>query len=391
MDDIHKIINGYAGLGADAEKMGILYDFILQNGIDNATRALLKEKEEYKNIHKRILTIIAGKKEKERSVFDDVRKYIFNIIGQFSTAQLYGELCISNKQEKESVRQALHRLVSLGEIQKIGERSGLYTRLETKYTVYKLDGIVEEPLNFRMPLNIHDLGAVCGGDIISVWGEKSTGKSAFGLYTTWLNKDLFPGHKVRYIQNGELKPRRLTRRLMKWPQQEYPFSTWNDKVDFINPESAHWADIVDPDGLNVIDYIERLTDAFLIPEDISRIQAKMNKGVALVMVQKDPGKVFGAGGAQLKNKPTIIVSLQRDTHFSKAEIIDIKDYDDKAIHRDYSVGSPTGLWRPYKLVGGWKFLPQDDWLRRGDEKYKGYESKSKKKEAPEDDIFVKGE
>jgi hypothetical protein len=282
---------------------------------------------------------------------------------------IFSELNITAKEDKDAIRQLLNRMVAKQEIEKIGSKSGLYLRHDKKYKVYDLDGDVAEVLNIRLPLNIHRLGDVCGGDIISVWGEKSTGKSAFGLYTTWLNKDLFPGHKVTNIQNGELKPRRVTKRLMKWPQETYPFKTWKEKVEFIDPEGTHWADIVDPDGFNVIDYIERLTDAFLIPEDISRIQAKMNKGVALVMVQKDPNKTFGAGGAQLKNKPTVIVALTRQDNGNRAEIIDIKDYDDDALHAEQGVWSPNGLWMPYKLVKGWKFIPQSDkWLKRGSEK-----------------------
>jgi hypothetical protein len=358
--ELLRIINGYSGNGATTEQLANLYDRLIPPD---------PPKEEEKEITTKILNIIAKQKIKERSIADDGRRYIFNITGQFSTGNIYSELNITAKEDKDAIRQLLNRMVAKQEIEKIGSKSGLYLRHDKKYKVYDLDGDVAEVLNIRLPLNIHRLGDVCGGDIISVWGEKSTGKSAFGLYTTWLNKDLFPGHKVRYIQNGELKPRRVTKRLMKWPQETYPFKTWKEKVEFIDPEGTHWADIVDPDGFNVIDYIERLTDAFLIPEDISRIQAKMNKGVALVMVQKDPNKTFGAGGAQLKNKPTVIVALTRQDNGNRAEIIDIKDYDDDALHAEQGVWSPNGLWMPYKLVKGWKFIPQSDkWLKRGSEK-----------------------
>jgi hypothetical protein len=387
--DLLRIISGYSGQGATTKQLANLYDRLIPPD---------PPKEEEKEITTKILNIIAKQKIKERSIAEDARRYILNITGQFSTGNIYSELNITGKEDKDAIRQLLSRMVLKQEIEKIGTKSGLYLRHDKKYKIYDLDGDVAEALDIRLPLNIHRLGDVCGGDIISVWGEKSTGKSAFGLYTTWLNKNLFPGHKIRYIQNGELKPRRVTKRLMKWPQETYPFQTWKDKVEFIDPEGSHWADIVDPDGFNVIDYIERLTDAFLIPEDISKIQAKMNKGVALVMVQKDPNKTFGAGGAQLKNKPTLIVALTRSDHGNRAEIIDIKDYDDDKINAELGVWSPNGLWMPYKLVKGWKFLPQTEkWMKRGTEKIFEEKQKEKQKMASygvsgvgvaEDEVFV---
>ena len=386
--ELLRIISSYANAGASSSDLANLYDLLFIHTPIYKEKEKEERSKEEKEIEKKILTIISGKKDKTRNITEDLRRFIDSISGDFSTGQLYQELCITSKEDKDIIRKQLSNEVKRGTIDSLGRKSGTYRKVDVRYSVYKIDGnTVEKPLPIQLPLNIHSLGEICGGDILSVWGEKSTGKSAFGLYSSWLNKDLFPGHTVRYIQNGELKRRRATKRLLKMPQDVYPWQTWNKKVDFIDPEGCHWSDIVDPDGFNVIDYIERLTDAFLIPEDISRIQAKMDKGVALIMVQKDPTKTFGAGGAQLKNKPTLIVSLQRGDRHNEARIIDIKDYDDDKVYAQYGVRNPAGLWMPYHLVKGWKFIPRSDkWLTKEEKSFN-----EKKYARYEDDVFVREE
>ena len=39
---------------------------------------------------------------------------------------------------------------------------------------------------------------------------------------------------------------------------------------------------------------------------------------------------------------------------------------------DGEVFNPPGLWREYKLVDGWKFLPQGDWRTKADDKKYDY-------------------
>jgi hypothetical protein len=263
----------------------------------------------------------------------------------------------------------------------VGTRSGIYRRKENTYEIVKLDSsISQEYLQVKLPLHVDELCNVVGGDIIFIEGEKSAGKSAFCIETAYLNRHLFKNHMVRYMQNGELNQKRATKRWLKRPQDVYPIEKWNEKIDIIR-RTSDWWDIIDPDGLNVIDYIEEHNKKYLIPEYISNIQNKLRNGLAVIAVQRVPGRDFGTGGAEIRNKPTVIVSLRRP---NKIVVEDIKDYDEDYIFEKYQAGNPQGMWKTYKLVSGWSFRQNSDWRLPGDkEELLKYPSKTDK-----DDIFV---
>jgi len=203
-------------------------------------------------------------------------------------------------------------------------------------------------------------------------GEKSTGKSAFGIETAWLNRKLFPG-KVRYMQNGELNKQMLTIRLMLRPQETYPIKKFSESIEFIT-RHRDWWDIVNPEGLNIIDYIEEHEKKYLIPDYIARIQERLTTGIALIILQRVPGRDYGTGGAEIRNKPSVIVALKRQGKINSVHIEDIKSYNQQNIGTLFGdeVTNPRGLWREYNLIDGWKFYAKGKWRSPDDKKEYDY-------------------
>jgi ABC-type ATPase with predicted acetyltransferase domain len=153
--------------------------------------SLIKEKEsnkEKENINKRILTIISGKKEKIRSVSDDVREYVKNATGEFSLSQMFMDLSMVRKEEKDTARHAVNKLLKQNIIRANGKKSGIYTIVDHTENIIDWRNANDEEYKIKMPLNIHDLVKIYPGNVIIVAGASNTGKTSFMLECVRLNQ-----------------------------------------------------------------------------------------------------------------------------------------------------------------------------------------------------------
>lgn len=363
--ELLKIIKGYAFQDASDESLVSLVEELSPH------TPLLKDKR-YKDIYTQILKILAGERDRVRNVTQDLRDYIRNVDGVFDLRECYASIGVTNVKEKGVVRKTLCVMCRNKELEKVGAKAGTYRKPDTSYEVIDLDGTVPDALNIELPLRIDQLCNVYNGMTILAEGEKSSGKSAFGIEAAWLNRNLFPD-KVRYMQNGELNKQMLTIRLMKRPQDVYPIKKFADRIEFIT-RHRDWWDIVNPVGLNIIDYIEEHEKKYLIPEYIARIQEKLTTGLAVIILQRVPGRDYGTGGAEIRNKPSVIVALKRNGKQNSVVIEDIKSFhlgNMQSLFGD-EVMNPRGLWREYNLIDGWKFYPKGNWRSPDDKKEYDY-------------------
>ena len=367
-EELLKVIRGYALQGATDSSLVAVFDHLSPH-----TPLINTNTKEYIYIKTQIAKILAGERDRSRDVTGEIREYL-NLIegGIFTLTDCYNALDVKDAKGKASIRKAIERLCRQRLLEKSGTKGGVYRKPNSSYEVIDLDGSVPDPLNVELPLRIDQLCNVYNGMTILAEGEKSTGKSAFGIETAWLNRKLFPG-KVRYMQNGELNKQMLTIRLMLRPQETYPIKKFSESIEFIT-RHRDWWDIVNPEGLNIIDYIEEHEKKYLIPDYIARIQERLTTGIALIILQRVPGRDYGTGGAEIRNKPSVIVALKRQGKINSVHIEDIKSYNQQNIGTLFGdeVTNPRGLWREYNLIDGWKFYAKGKWRSPDDKKEYDY-------------------
>ncbi len=76
---------------------------------------------------------------------------------------------------------------------------------------------------------------------------------------------------------------------------------------------------------------------------------------------------------------TLIAAIMVLSMVGRIEIIKAK------IWRNHDV-NPNGMIRNFNLIGGWKFVPKDDWHLAENERLTDYPSKGRE---PGDDSFIK--
>lgn len=277
-----------------------------------------------------------GGSRKSSKVALNVREWINISPGSFEVRQIYNDLGILSGNDKKSVLMALTRLEKDGLIEKIPGRRGWYRTIEKEAD--KIDFLHADPgnwLDVKFPLGIDKYVKLYPTNIIIVAGEKGSGKTAFCLDTARLNIGQFP---VRYL-SSEMAAEELRTRLEAF---DMPIKEWA-AVDF-RSRRDNFADLIDPDAVNIIDFLEKYDQFWSVGADIRSVFDKLNKGICIIAIQKDKGAESGRGGMFTREKCRLHVALGNH----EARIDDVKIFKMPGYN-------PNGLVMKYKLIDGARF------------------------------------
>lgn len=242
-----------------------------------------------------------------KGITEHIREFIESTTGNFSSTEVIKHIESVNtsqyKATNRSISAILCRMMKDNIIEREGNRNGIWRKVDGECQLMDWMNADITPLPVHWPFGIEKYAAVMPKSIIIVSGESNAGKTAFLLNTALKNMDDF---EVSYF-NSEMCEEELLTRIIKFdtlrPQD------W--KVKFY-ARHGDFADVIKPDGFNIIDYLEVYEDFYKIGGYLKDISKKLNKGIAVVALQKDPKKDFGQGGAITKNLSRLYLSLKHD-------------------------------------------------------------------------------
>ena len=156
--------------------------------------------------------------------------------------------------------------------------------------------------------------------IVAVAGASNEGKTAFVLNILVLNMDKY---NCTYFTNEltEIGLKRRFRGFMDWCE----LTNREGKPKFkAILRYDHFQDVVDPDGLNIIDYLDVNAEGeyFKLVPYMKQIQKKLRKGIAVIALQKPPGRSDAYGGANLRGATSLYLSIDKN----KLEVVKAKDW-----------------------------------------------------------------
>jgi hypothetical protein len=301
-----------------------------------------------KEIEAKIQSAIERGKRKDKNIMQDIKDWLESQEGHFRVTDYHNQSQLVTKQEKHAANVAMVRLVEQGVLERYGEKSGTYRKKQIDLEIIDWKNAADDEYEIRWPLNLQELVKLYPGNIAVIAGASNTGKTSFMLELIRLNQFK---KKITYF-NSEMAASELRLRLIQFADV-CPISKW----DFRAVErSNNFADVIDPDGMNVIDFLEVYDEFWKIGAWIRDIHQKLKTGIAVIAIQKKASTKsttndFGRGGELTLEKPRLYLSMDR----GMVKIIKGKIWRKQDIN-------PNGLTRQFKLVGGWKFLPQSEWL-----------------------------
>ena len=280
---------------------------------------------------------------RERSVIDEVRDFVCSSDGLISSSEVLKVLQMSSKQDRKTVNNCLHKLLQEGLLVKEGKKSGIFRTVDREEELIDWKNANITPLNVEFPLEVHSHVQIHRGNVVVIAGESNAGKTAFCLRTALLNK---PKFKINYLSSEMNDGTELRIRL---DQFDEPLSSWDGiKFQF---RTDNFPDKIDPEGFNVIDYLDEGSDAeaYKMGMRIRQIADKLKGGIAVIAIQKPEGRDLGFGGAGTLNRARLYLSISPGTLLIK-----------KGKIWTNPESNPNGKHVHFKLVKGCKFLYNND-------------------------------
>jgi len=234
------------------------------------------------------------------------------------------------------------RFVKEGLLERVGEKRGCYRRVDRSEETINFVDCPETNLYsvFKYPLGLESYYRPMPKNINVVSGCPDSGKTAFLLNIAYLNQEKY---EIFYF-SSEMGALELKDRLSKF---DIPLDQW--KCKFIE-RSSNIVDVIRPDAVNIIDYLELCTDVFRVGEYLKSIHDKLKTGICIIALQKPFGRDLGRGAEFSMEKPRLYLSMKRGT----LKIVKCKNWVD-------SQKNPNGLSIDYKLVKGCQFIPVSGW------------------------------
>ena len=299
-----------------------------------------------------------------------VKAWVNESVGWFTYSQLDTDLDIKSREAKTIRRVAMHDMVKDGLVERAEGKNGVFRKYQTE--LIEIDWKNASSTNIvplELPFNLHNYVKIFPKSIIVIAGESNSGKTAF-LYNTILiniyNNVLMGGTRgeggskgeggnyPKYnidLYNSETSAEQMNERFTNFDEYVIPspppFKTYERYDNF--------ADVINPDNISVIDYIDFSSEVYLIGQELENIHRKLKRGVAICAIQKKGSYIAKGGqkvnpklgyGAEMSlKKASLYLSMGHGT----LEIVKGKSWADSQIN-------PNGLKWEFQLVKGAKFV-----------------------------------
>lgn len=296
----------------------------------------------------KIKSALKRTENQERNISGEIREFALSTTGHFLSTDVQNCLLLSTRKEKKLCSKVLSDMVNEGDIERYGNKNGMFRRIEKEAPDIDIFAERTKPLDIKFPLSIHEYFNAKPKNICLIAGTQDSGKTGFFLRFVAMNMNR--GHQIRY-QSSEMGGDELISRLELF--EDIPLSDWKN-VNF-KECSSNFHDRILPDGINVIDYLEVTKEFWLVAEELKKIYDKLKGGIALIGLQKDFKTELGRGGSFSLEKPRLYVTLTSNPpEGGIAKIVKCKNWVHPRIN-------PNGRTCHFKLRNGCEIRQLTEW------------------------------
>lgn len=254
------------------------------------------------------------------------------------------QLEISQRENRHFVVQKLAYEVSRERLEKSNR---IYRTIDS--TLVKIDWVnatESEVLDLRWPYGHEDESHfsfdgqvhISPGDIIIMAGVSNTGKTAWCMNLLWENMDAYPCT----LMGNEYQASKFKRRARRMDWADPLDDHGAPKFELIERYDG-WKDAIQPDNINIIDWISLDDKFYMIGAILQGIRSKLRRGIAVIALQKTAGKEFGLGGGFSEHLASLYLSMD----FERLTVTKCKEWNGK---------NPNGVIDGFTIVdGGAKF------------------------------------
>jgi hypothetical protein len=269
--------------------------------------------------------------------------------GWFDSLIVDRQFNIQTSEGKHNRWVILERLVKQGKLTK-NNYSNKYRSIQKEATKLNwVDADTGNTIDLVFPFGIQRWVKIFPKSVLCIVAPPNHGKTAF-LYNFIKDNMYHPLGIDLYNSDAGIE------------EVKERFSLFSEKIPNPPPfetyeQFDHFSDVIHPDHISVIDYLDMNSDVYMVGEELEQIFRKLNKGIALVAMQKKPNTTsfqndYAIGGVFTIKKARLYLSMDRSTQmegFSILKIVKAKSRIDPTIN-------PNGKEFAYKLVNGTDFV-----------------------------------
>ena len=169
--------------------------------------------------------------------------------------------------------------------------------------LYWWEGTTEIGENLVLPLGMNKYCYIPIPSLVIIAGKYNAGKTAMCINIVNLNLELWKDKLNFFVSEGAEMMGGKFRNIKPQVPMPPPFKMYRRTENF-----SH---VIDPNGLNVIDYLRvNMEQSYAIGSELFAIFNKLDKGIAVVAMQKPPGdRKLAFGGASTAFEPTLYISM----------------------------------------------------------------------------------
>jgi len=269
-----------------------------------------------------------------------IRDFVVQQQGNITSTFIQQSLTL-NHIEKRNLSTIMKRLCDEGIVERCSKQAGTFRKVETFADKIDFMNAPTSTLDVQFPLNLGKHFRCFGKNLILIAGSPDSGKTAWMLNFARLNMGR---HKINYF-SSEMGAVELRDRISGF---EMPLKEWK-QCNFVE-RASNFTDIIRPDEINLIDYLECHDEFWRIGGWLKGIFDKLNNGIAVVAIQKKKGG-DARGGLGALEKPRLILNMESGV----ASINKCKNW--------VSHINPNGMQLFYKLYQGCQFIIDKEWHR----------------------------
>jgi len=209
-----------------------------------------------------------------------IRDWVVTTTGTFTYKDLFFEKGITDPGNMDYSYVVMKRLCEEKLIKAINGRHGTFRLLDKDAPLLNWKGIddpaaidIQWPFELEKYINIHQR------NVIVIGGDPNQGKTAFLYNVISLN---WRKHRI-VLFDSENSEQELALRFSQFPDsKEWP-------NDLVRDRSHDFADVIEPDSWNLIDYLEIHDSFYMIGRYLREIRDALGQGIAIVAIQKSKG------------------------------------------------------------------------------------------------------
>ena len=244
------------------------------------------------------------------------------------------------------LRVMMHRCKDKGIAYPVDGRDGWWrpadTKLEELYW-WDSDGVIGE--NILLPLGMNNYCYIPLPSIILIAGKYNAGKTALCINIVNLNMDKWENNLDFYVSEGAEMMQTKFKSLNAYIPKPPPFKMYRRTQNF--------ADVLNPNNLSVIDYLRvDMSQTYEVGNKLFEIFKKLDKGIAVVAMQKPPGdRKLAFGGASTAFEPSLYIGMDNNRlGFEKIKVPKIVDIDPYNLKIEFHIQNGVNFVDVHEVV-----------------------------------------